>query len=257
MDRRGFVRNLVNIIACPICVQLIGGPAVAAGGKFHWSYDGATGPDNWGTLDTAYSVCGVGSQQSPIDLTNGVRAEMDAVSIQWKAVKLGSIVNNGHTIQVNAPNTGHMELDGSRHDLVQFHFHHRSEHTVDGKRFPMEVHFVHKAAMADGLAVIGVLLAEGPENAALKPIWTAAPGFVGKSSSAEVVDAKELLPASRAAFRYAGSLTTPPCSEVVSWIVYKEPVSASADQIASFGKLFPNNFRPIQRLNRRFILFGG
>jgi len=192
-----------------------------------------------------------------VDITSVVNAGIDPVLIRWKAAKFCSIVNNGHSIQVNMRAGGYIELDGSRYDLVQFHFHHRSEHTVDGKHFPMEAHFVHKAAKGSGLAIIAVFFDEGRENATLKPIWTAAPKHAGDSSNAQGIDAERLLPASRAAFRYAGSMTTPPCFEVVSWIVHREPVDASIDQIASFSKLFPNNFRPTQPLNRRFVLFGG
>ena len=256
MIHRSIVRGVAGAIACTLYLPSGARPALAAGDKPHWSYAGATSPENWSELDSSYSICGRGSQQSPIDLANVVSAKFDPPSIRWKSIKLRSIVNNGHTIQVNVQDAGQIELDGSIYNLVQFHFHHMSEHTVDGKQFPLEVHFVHQAAMGGGLAVIGVFLKEGPENAVLNPIWTVAPEHEGESSSAEILDAKKLLPASPASFRYAGSLTTPPCSEVVSWIVYDEPVSASQDQIAFFRKLFPNNFRPVQPLNRRFILFG-
>ncbi len=257
MDRRSFVFSVAGAIACPLCADLVVRPALAAGDEVHWSYDGANGPNSWGELDASYAACGSGTQQSPIDLSGAVSAKSDAGPIKWKPIKLGSIVNNGHTIQVNTPNGGHMELNGSRYNLLQFHFHHMSEHTVDGKRFPMEAHFVHKAANGDGLSVVGVFFVEGPESPVLAPIWAALPKQEGEVSIDASVDPRGLLPTSSAAFRYAGSLTTPPCSEVVAWIVLKEPVSASVDQIAAFAKLFSNNFRPIQPLNRRFILFGG
>lgn len=255
MNRRNFVLSIAGGIACPLCSSFVGQHALAAGDKPHWSYEGANGPDSWGKLDASYAACSGGTQQSPIDLANAVSADFGAQSIRWKPIKLRAIVNNGHTIQVNTPDAGHIELDRSRYDLVQFHFHHMSEHTVEGKRFPLEVHFVHTAANGDGLAVVGVFFEEGPENAVLAPIWAASPDREGEASSNELVDATALLPASSAVFRYAGSLTTPPCSEVVAWTVFKEPVSVSGDQIASFAKAFPNNFRPIQPMNRRFILF--
>ena len=257
MNRRSFMLAAAGVLACPLCAKLNSRRALAAGDKPHWSYEGASGPDSWGKLDRSYAACGRGAQQSPIDLSGAVRAEVDAGSIRWKPIKLGSIVNNGHTIQVNTPDGGHLELDGFRYDLVQFHFHHMSEHTVDGKQFPMEVHFVHKAADGDGLAVVGVFLAAGSENAVLAPIWATMPEEEGESSRDVSVDVKGLLPKSSAAFRYAGSLTTPPCSEVVAWTVLKEAVGASAGQIAEFAKLFPGNFRPVQPLNRRFILYSG
>lgn len=254
MERRRFLLGVAAAIACPLCSQLVAQPALAAGDKPHWSYKGTTGPGNWGKLDASYAACGGGTQQSPIDLSDAVSAKFDAVSIKWKPIKLRSIVNNGHAIQVNTPDSGHIVLDGSRYNLLQFHFHHMSEHTLGGKQFPIEAHFVHKAANGDGFAVIGVFFAEGPENAVLAPVWAAMPNRPGEASSDRRIDAARLLPASSATFRYAGSLTTPPCSEVVAWTVFKEPVSASRDQIDDLVRLFPNNFRPVQPLNRRVIL---
>lgn len=257
MNRRGFVLGAGALFACPICARLDMRTALAAGNKPHWSYEGASGPESWGRLDESYAACTTGTQQSPVDLSRAVRAEVGAGTIRWDPIELRSIVNNGHTIQVNTPGGSHLELDGSRYDLLQFHFHHESEHTVDGKQFPMEAHFVHKAADGGGLAVIGVFLAEGPENAVLAPIWAAMPEAEGEAADDVTVDVKGLLPKSSAAFRYAGSLTTPPCSEVVAWTVMKQPVAASRGQIAAFAKLFPNNYRPTQPLNRRFILSSG
>lgn len=257
MDRRRFLLAAVGAAACPLCAGLAARPALAAGDKPHWSYDGETGPANWGGLDDSYRACSAGAEQSPVDLANAVRAEVDPVSIRWRSIKLDSIVNNGHTIQVNTPGAGHIELDGDRYELLQFHFHHRSEHTVDGRQYPLEAHFVHKAAGPGGLAVIGVFFFEGDENATLSPIWAAMPTGEGDAASGRTVNAANLLPRSTAAFRYAGSLTTPPCSEIVAWTVFKEPVSASAGQIAAFAELFPGNFRPVQPLNRRFILLSG
>ena len=257
MNRRSFMLGATGALACPLCAKLSSRTTLAAGDKPHWSYQGASGPDSWGKLDRSYAACGMGAQQSPIDLSGAVRAEVDAGPVKWKPIKLGSIVNNGHTIQVNTPNGGHLELDSLRYDLVQFHFHHMSEHTVDGKQFPMEVHFVHKAAAGDGLAVVGVFLVAGSKNAVLAPIWAVMPQQEGEASLDLSVDLKGLLPKSSAAFRYSGSLTTPPCSEIVAWTVHKEPVGASNDQITTFAKLFPNNYRPVQPLHRRFILFSG
>ncbi len=257
VKRRRFLQAGAALLTCPICTGLAGRAAWAAGDKPHWSYHGATGPDAWGTLDPAYGACGAGTQQSPIDLAGAVKADLPPIAVQWKPVKLDAVVNNGHTIQVNTATGGHMVLDGARYDLLQFHFHHMSEHTLDGRQFPLEVHFVHKATGGNGLAVIGVFFAEGAENATLAPIWQAMPEREGEASSSATVDPATLLPASRTAFRYAGSLTTPPCSEIVNWTVFGEPLSASSGQIAAFAKMFPNNFRPVQPRNRRFLLSSG
>ena len=227
------------------------------GGRRQGAYEGATGPKVWGKLDKAYKACGAGVQQSPIDLKHDIDAKTPALSLHWKPVQLGWVINNGHTIQVNTPKAGYMTLGGKRYDLLQFHFHQKSEHTISGKQFPMEVHFVHKAAKGGGLAVIGVMLAEGAENPVLASIWKMLPQHEGEILNEARVDLKGLLPKSTASFRYAGSLTTPPCSEIVSWTVMKAPATLSSGQIKAFGHLFPNNFRPIQSQNRRYILSGG
>ena len=257
MKRRRFLQDGAALLACPICTGLASQAASAAGDKAHWSYDGATGPDAWGKLDPAYGACGAGTQQSPIDLAGAVKADLPPVTVQWRPVRLDAVINNGHTIQVNTSRGGHMVLDGARYDLLQFHFHHMSEHTLDGRQFPLEVHFVHKSVDGDELAVIGVFFDEGAENAALAPVWQAMPARAGIVSTGASVDPAQLLPASRTAFRYAGSLTTPPCSEIVSWTVFGEPLSVSSGQIAAFARMFPNNFRPVQPRNRRFLLSTG
>lgn len=257
MKRRQFLRGGAAMLACPICAGLASGAARAAGDTAHWSYHGATGPGAWGRLDPAYGACGAGRQQSPIGLAGAVKADLPPVAVRWNPVRLDAVVNNGHTIQVNTAEGGHIMLDGSRYDLLQFHFHHMSEHTLDGRQFPLEVHFVHKAAGGDGLAVIGVFFDEGAENATLAPIWQVMPERAGEAAGNATVDPAALLPAARAAFRYAGSLTTPPCSEIVSWTVFAAPVMASSGQVAAFAKMFPNNFRPVQPRHRRFLLSTG
>lgn len=254
MNRRTFVGGAMGILACPICAGLLARSAAASDAKPHWSYEGATGPDHWGDLNAANAVCGAGTQQSPIDLTQAIDAVLDAGTVTWQPVHDGVILNNGHTIQVNTPEGGRLAVDGAEYTLAQFHFHHESEHTVDGGHFPMEVHFVHKAVEGGSLAVLGVFLVEGEENAILNPLWQAMPHEEGEKPLAASVDPKGLLPASSAVYRYEGSLTTPPCSEIVNWLVFKQPVTASPVQIATFAELFPNNARPVQPLNRRFIL---
>ena len=254
MHRRDFVRGAVGILACPLCAGLFGRGAAASEAAAHWSYDGSTGPAAWADLESAYKVCGTGSQQSPVDLTHAIAAELDAGTVNWQPISQGVILNNGHTIQVNTPDAGGLSLDEAEFKLAQFHFHHLSEHTVDGKQFPLEVHFVHKAANGDGLAVLGAFLVEGDENAVLAPLWAAMPQQEGEKPLTARIDPRGLLPNSSSVYRYEGSLTTPPCAEIVNWVVFDEPVTASPAQIAAFAKLFPHNFRPVQPLNRRFIL---
>ncbi|MFC7291176.1 carbonic anhydrase [Hirschia litorea] len=219
----------------------------------HWDYSGPRGPEHWGEKDSANAACQVGTQQSPIDINSTTPAFASAPQIDWKPIKHGDVVNNGHTLQLDVKDAGGITLDGKSYELMQFHFHTPSEHTIHGRHFPMEAHFVHKAS--DGtLANIAVMFAEGANNAELDPMWWSAPLSEGKAAVAFNLDMEDLLPTNRAAFRYQGSLTTPPCSEIVSWTVLQTPLSVSKTQIAAFRALIGDNARPTQPLYRRFVL---
>lgn len=219
----------------------------------HWTYGGEAGPDHWADLDPANAPCKTGAQQSPVDLTGAALATIAAPASHWIPVRGGVIANNGHTLQVNADNAGSVQLNGKDYVLKQFHFHHPSEHTIDGKAYPLEVHFVHAAPDGD-LAVIGVLFEDGQANPNLDALWSAAPVSEGEARFTAALDIAKFMPAGPGAFRYEGSLTTPPCSETVHWTVMAKPVTASASQIAAFASLFPHNARPVQPLNRRYVL---
>lgn len=219
----------------------------------HWSYGGEGGPERWGELAPENKSCSTGAQQSPIDLAGALTASVDAPHPHWVPAHGGTVINNGHTIQVDVSNGGGMALNGKDYALKQFHFHHPSEHTIDGKHFPLEVHFVHASNDGD-LAVVGVMFAEGASNPSLDAIWATAPGREGKAAVAFDIDVAKFLPAKPEAYRYEGSLTTPPCSETVHWTVMAAPQTASAGQIAAFSSLFPWNARPVQPLNRRYVL---
>lgn len=250
--RSVIISGLAGALGCACC-GAFSRQALAADGP-SWSYKGATGPEAWGSLGKDYAACGQGTAQSPVDLAAPIPAEIDPVAVRWEADMDGQVINNGHTIQVNVPNSSIVKVGAKSYELVQFHFHHPSEHLIEGKPLAMEVHFVHRSAAGD-LAVIGVLFEEGAENAALAPIWSAMPGQKGDGPIVPVAP-RAFLPADKAQFRYAGSLTTPPCSEVVTWIAYRTPIQASRAQIAAFAELFPMNARPPQPLNRRFLLLG-
>jgi carbonic anhydrase len=214
------------------------------------------GPEHWGSLDPGFSVCSSGSEQSPIDLTGAETEALSEIGFDYAPSPI-SILNDGHTIQVDYQAGSGIALDGMRYELVRFHFHHRSEHTVDGADFPLEMHLVH--ASADGaLAVVGVFLAEGGANEALAPVFGQMPEESGPAAMVEgTVDAAALLPERRTTWRYRGSLTTPPCSEGVSWLVMTEPLTASREQIEAFRTLFPVNNRPVQPLNARRLVTDG
>ncbi len=221
--------------------------------EVHWGYEGDTGADRWGALDPSFAVCDTGVEQSPVDLTGAAPADADAggLDIRWQATE-AEVVDNGHTIQVNVAEGSSIVLEGRTFSLVQFHFHLPSEHTAEGAASPMEVHFVHAAEEGD-LAVIGVFMEAGDADATIQSLWEAIPGSDASPAAVGALDPGTLLPEGRGYFRYQGSLTTPPCSEVVSWVVMTASISVSQAQVDAFAALYPMNARPVQPLNGREI----
>lgn len=220
----------------------------------HWGYEGAEGPENWGKLEEAYGLCSTGKNQSPININAALESELPALGIAYQ--QGGSeVVNNGHTIQVGYGEGSTLTLDGVAFTLKQFHFHAPSENTIDGKSFPMEVHLVH--ADVDGnLAVIGVMIQEGAWNRELSKAWAVMPMKAeAKATPKTSLDANGLLPKNREYYRFSGSLTTPPCSEGVRWLVMKTPITAEKAQIKKFTDTMQHHTnRPVQALNGRPVL---
>jgi len=251
MHRRQALKLFGGLALCPLCGATGFGEETHAGS--HWSYEGATGPDKWGSLDAANSMCSTGAQQSPLDIVGSLSARQPVLNIGWKKPP-DTMVNNGHTIQLDFGEGGTLHVGDRRYELAQFHFHHPSEHRVNGKGFSMEAHFVH-AGVAGGLAVVGVFMVPGKSNAVFNKIVSTMPSEEGPPIPADpVIDPNGLLPARRAYYRYEGSLTTPPCSETVDWLVLADRIEVAEADIARFAKLYPLNARPVQNLNRRFIL---
>jgi carbonic anhydrase len=220
----------------------------------HWSYKDDTGPAHWGDLSETFHMCKEGKNQSPIDLSGFLEAELPAISIDYKAVATDDL-NNGHTVQVNFAKGSTFSVDGKTFTLKQYHFHTPSENRINGKSFPMEAHFVH--ADKDGnLAVIALMFKEGKVNSALQTILDNMPQNAGDEHnlSATKLNAISLLPENKEYYRFNGSLTTPPCSEGVLWIVMKHPVEASKAQLEAFSKVLGKNNRPVQPVNSRAIL---
>lgn len=231
----------------------------------HWGYGEEDGPARWGSLKSDWSLCGTGISQSPVDLGKALPAEGPKVVRRYRPASLQiihhehvvDVLNNGHTIQVNYDEGSTLQVGDAHFELLQYHFHAPSEHTVDGKHFPMEMHLVHKGP--DGsLAVLGVLIEAGSHQPAFEPVWKHFPAKQGELQHLEhvSVDVDELLPADRHAYRYRGSLTTPPCSEDVSWIVFSKPLQLSKQQIDAFVAIVTGNNRPIQPLGQRTVLIG-
>jgi carbonic anhydrase len=228
------------------------GAAGAGGHAAHWDYKGEAGPESWGSLKPEFAQCSSGTRQSPIDIRDGIRVQLDAVRIDYRPSGF-RVIDNGHTVQVNVSGGNSIEVLGRRYDLVQFHFHRPSEERINGRQFDMVAHLVHKD-LEGRLAVIAVLLDRGSAHPIIQTVWNNLPLEKGEEVPARTsLDLNGLLPADRSYFTYMGSLTTPPCSEGVLWMVMKNPVSISSDQIGIFSRLYPMNARPIQSAAGRLI----
>lgn len=223
--------------------------------KAHWGYAGKEGPAYWGSLDKKFYMCAEGKQQTPINIMPTEDVELSALALSYPQGSK-SVINNGHTVQVNIEAGNTFMIEGVPYELKQFHFHTPSENHIDGKSYPMEAHFVH--ASAEGkLAVIGVVFEEGDENPTLGKIIGTFP--LETNQEKELVVAKEyvevMMPSDKAYYQFMGSLTTPPCSEEVKWFVLKTPQTASAVQIeAMHQEIGTENNRPIQATNGRKIM---
>jgi carbonic anhydrase len=220
----------------------------------HWGYSGEAAPENWGKVDPKYAMCALGRNQSPVDLASFVEADLKPLKFSYVA-GASEIINNGHTVQVNYAPGSSVSVDGRTFQLVQFHFHSPSENRIGGKQFPLEGHLVHQDK--DGnLAVVAVMFLEGAANPLLAKVWEAMPAKAGEKKALPAgLNVLSLLPADRDYYRFNGSLTTPPCSEGVWWLVMKKTATASKGQIEQFSKAvgFANN-RPIQPVNARPVL---
>ena len=223
----------------------------------YWSYQGPAGPQTWGGLKPEFTLCGSGQRQSPIDIRGGLAVDLEPVKFKYQATPF-AVIDNGHTVQANLAPGNHVEVGGKRFELVQFHFHRPSEERIDGRQFEMSVHLVHKDEQGK-LAVVAVLIDKGMDSASPQPViqkvWNNLPLEKGEESSARVqLDPAEILPGDRRYFTYMGSLTTPPCSEGVQWVVMRQPVTMSAEQIELFARMYPMNARPVQQASGRRIL---
>lgn len=221
----------------------------------HWSYEGEGSPDNWAKLDANNKLCATGQRQSPIDIRDGIKVDLEPIAFNYRPSTF-RIVDNGHTVQVEVGDNS-ISLTGKTYELVQFHFHRPSEEKVNGRRFDMVAHLVHKAD--DGqLAVVAVLFEVGSEQPFVQTLWNNLP--LEKNSPVSppttAIDLNKLLPASRNYYTYMGSLTTPPCTEGVLWLVIQQPVQISQDQLNIFSRLYRNNARPTQPIAGRLIKEG-
>jgi carbonic anhydrase len=223
--------------------------------EIHWSYEGEGGPQAWGQLKPEFRTCATGKRQSPIHIEDSITLQGPAEPIQFNYVPSnGTVINNGHTIQVDVYGDNFITVRGSTYKLIQFHFHHPSEEHINYKAYSMVAHLVHRN-LEGQLAVVGVLLDPGVANSLINKVWTHMPLDAGDKVRMPdgLVDLNELLPQDQRYYQFLGSLTTPPCTEGVLWMVLKQPVALSREQLKLFGQLFPNNARPVQSVNGRPI----
>lgn len=219
----------------------------------HWGYSGHEGSENWAALSADNFACS-GKNQSPINLSGFIEADLAPIKFNYEPGG-DEILNNGHTVQINYKKGSSITLDGKTFELLQFHFHAPSENHINGNSYPLEAHLVH--ADKDGnLAVVAVMFKEGNTNSGLKDAWSIMPKHAGdKHQLPNQLNVNNILPNSREYYRFNGSLTTPPCSEGVRWLVMKDAITASKQQIEAFSSVLhePNN-RPLQAVNARPIL---
>ena len=218
----------------------------------HWSYEGESGPANWSKINVDWAKCGNGNRQSPIDIRDGMKVELEQISFDYHPSSF-SVVDNGHTVQVGVSGGNYITVQNRMFELQQFHFHRPSEERINGKAFEMVVHLVHRDAEGR-LAVLALLLERGAPQATIQTVWNNLPLEKFETMQPTILlDPAEMLPARRDYYTYMGSLTSPPCSEGVLWLVMKQPVQASPAQMALFSRLYPLNARPVQAGNGRII----
>lgn len=241
--------RLMGGLVLGLAVQVAG----AAEGA-HWGYQGEGAPEHWGELAPEFAACSLGKNQSPVDISGAVKAQVPKLAFNYRSMAT-DVVNNGHTVQTNFAPGSTLKLGEREYQLLQVHFHVPSENAIKGKLFAMEGHLVHKDK--DGrLAVVAVMFKPGSQQSGVNKIWQQMPGEAGAPRPFEgKLQASELLPGNHAYYYFSGSLTTPPCSEGVAWIVLKTPMQVSKEQLEAFSHLMhhPNN-RPLQPLNARVVI---
>ncbi|HYR26757.1 MAG TPA: carbonic anhydrase family protein [Aquabacterium sp.] len=220
-----------------------------------WSYSGATGPAQWAQLKPGNRLCAVGKRQSPIDIRDGIPVQQDPIEFDYHPSRF-RVIDNGHTVQVNLDLGNGIKVMGQRYELQQFHFHRPSEERINGRAHEMVVHLVHRNPEGRE-AIVAVLLDQGGAHPVVQQVWNNLPLEKHQEQAAQhLMDLTGLLPEQRQYYAYMGSQTTPPCTEGVLWLVMKQPVQVSPDQIGVFGRLYPMNARPVQPTAGRLIKEG-
>lgn len=220
----------------------------------HWTYEGVLGPEVWGDIDPEYVLCKEGKMQSPIDLVWQRPSPGGAIQFDYLASRVG-LINTGKTLEVYFQSGSEVSLRGKSHELLAMSFHSPSEHTISGRKYPLEMQLLHRGKDGGGLAVVSVLFVEGQAHPEIDRIWAQIPQH--KNQPLEftdfVIDVKSLIPPKLTYYHYKGSLTTPPCAEGVDWNVLNTPIEVSVEQIEAFRSLYGNNHRPVQPKNNRDV----
>jgi carbonic anhydrase len=248
--------KMTKIAAIPLFMLIV----LAVSGQeqshsVHWSYDGESGPSRWGDLSPDFSTCNSGRVQSPIDIKNSFASDVSPITFQYSPSKL-KIIDNGHTLQVNYESGSFMMVGDKRYELKQFHFHHPSEEQINGRSYDLVAHLVH-ADDAGKLAVVAILFTQGRSNPLIKNIFSYLPKSKGEEETVDVTfNVADMLPSTHRYLTFPGSLTTPPCTEGVTWFVLETPITLSNSELAVFTSVYPHNARPVQPLNDRKVLSG-
>ncbi|MEH6547231.1 MAG: carbonic anhydrase family protein [Sneathiella sp.] len=246
---------MFQLIIATFLAALISAISIGAqAAESDWAYAGTKGPGQWSKLDPQFHACG-GTQQSPVAIksSDAFSANVPELFLELEQFK-PTVTNDGHNITVEPQGIGGSLLYGGKtYKLGEMRFQHSSGHTVDGRQFPLEIHFVH-ASDGGELFILGVFFLEGPANTTLQTLLDNAPSAKGQKSGSLIIDPMQMIPVDNRFFRYKGSLTMPPCTENVTWHLYKQTLTASKAQIDTLGLLYNDNHRPAQALNRRYIL---
>ncbi|MFU5483902.1 carbonic anhydrase [Pseudomonas aeruginosa] len=236
----------------PLCIS----PSIVHTAEIHWTYKGNHGPSHWGEFSSG--LCSAGSRQSPINVDRQhiqpLKGSTPDLRINYEATAL-NLKNNGHTIQIDVINGGSVRFKGNSYALLQFHFHTPSEHLINQMPYPMEMHLVNQDK--DGrLLVLGIMIKEGDENEVFTALWSRLPTAEGKKETLDANAAPNLntlIPRTSHHLFYEGSLTTPPCTEGVQWVLFEQPIELSRSQIDEFRRIFSDNHRPVQPVNERAV----
>lgn len=242
-----------RIIYCTIV--LIAGIAAQEPHAGHsWGYGDTNGPSHWGDLEPDFATCKTGHHQSPIDIRNPRKADLPTLHFDYKPSPL-RIIDNGHTIMINYEPGSSISVGEKKYTLKQFHFHRPSEEKINGQSFDMTLHLVH--ADSEGkLAVVAVLLQEGEDSSLVRELWKNLPKQKEKEQVLDQIqiDVSQLVPSDHGYYTFSGSLTTPPCSEDVTWFVLEHPMTVSREEIQQFSNIYRDDARPTQPIYDRTVL---